>query len=432
MIAFIAMFITSAINAQEPEENPQWIFFKEVIPKNKSITISGSGWEMTINDKYKVSFTGSYSDGGSQNEEMYNSSFSESATFKGVGFVLWNNDRMQIKLTTYASGSYNSDATKYKYVTKTDQSAQNRNTTRGVLGSVATVLTGQDYYSTQNYENTSYTVKELDYSTSGYASGNNTISNTFSFSYSDGKLYLDGNPITLTMTGNTTRNVSMRLVGGYYPKKVAKNDSELNTSSTDEFGEWNWNNERSKIYLKSSLGDNLFVIWNRQGKLSWSMEMEKGTVGVSETTTENGDKITNLALSFDGAPAQNFSFVEYKSNPQKQLATEYKTVKVPVYDSETGEITQYRDSTYTIQTEKIVYDENDKLVLNNTDVTKNVLLDYATYNRFMGTLTKNSSSILNQIKDKQMLMLSYKVGNEEKFDMFMLEGLETILDYLSQ
>ena len=88
----VTLLCVSYLKAQEPEENSQWIFFKETIPKHKSITISGDNWEMTINDKYKVSFTGSYSSSDSQYDEMYNSSYSESATFKGVGFVLWNGD----------------------------------------------------------------------------------------------------------------------------------------------------------------------------------------------------------------------------------------------------------------------------------------------------------------------------------------------------
>ncbi|GHT55263.1 hypothetical protein FACS189446_6350 [Bacteroidia bacterium] len=423
LMALVLMGISAY--SQTVEENPQWIFFKEVIPKQKSITISGSDWEMTINDKYKVTFSGNYRSSDNQYEDMYNSQYSESATFRGVGFVIWDNDKMKIKLTVYTSGNYNSHSEGYKYETKVSGGRVALNVASALFGN------GQQVATTS-------TEKVLDYTRNDYASGSNNISNTYSFQYnSDGTLYLSGNDINLTMTGSTTRNVSMKLSGNYQFSKVAKNESEMNTTSTDEFGEWNWNKERTKIFLKSSLGDNKFVIWNKQGKLSWSMEMETGATGVSESSTENDDKLVNLALQFDGAPAQIFSFIEYKSIPKQETIIETK--KEIVYDniyaidSITGERNVVdkiaRDSIYTVSYEKTVYDKSDEIIVNNTD-DKHILFDYATYNRFMGTLDKRSDAILGQIKDKQMLMLQYKANGEEKFDMFMLEGLETLWDYL--
>ena len=427
------LFGSFSAKAQDVDQNPQWIFFKNIIPKHKSITISGNNWNMTINDKYKVTFSGKYNDSSSDYSEMSNYSMSESATFRGTGIVIWDTDRMKIKLTTQANGNYRYTGDWYKWVRTKIKGSTVANIGLGIL-------TG-NYDSVDEYR----TEKQLDYSRNDYASGSKTISSTFDViaNIVEGKLgIINGAALNLSMSGNTSREVSLKVASGWYtPKYIVKSENEL-SSSNDEFGEWNWNQERSKIYLKSSSGDNTFVIWNIDGRLSWSLEIEKNAKGQSETITEKGDSITHISMSFDGEPNLNLQFAKYRSNPKKKIINENKvdsikkTIQIPIIDNNTNEIVSLRDSIYyvdslyTITREELIYNKRDKIIISNKDESKD-LLDYVTYNRFTGTLSKDSSTTLDGIKNKQMLMFSYSVQGEDKFDMFSLEGLESIINYLS-
>jgi hypothetical protein len=350
---------TGPSEGQIVDRDSQWDFFKNVIPKQKSITISGRDWTMVIDDKYKVTFSGKISRDLSDNGDAlnrqtlkmtntYTTSGSEETTFHGIGFVAWENERLIINLPINASGRINS-TTIYQdeRLTEIDRSSEN-------------------------------------------ASGNTTIATTFDLQaeYLDGKfsekMHLSRKTLTLNMTGNRGSSTRELTVGGsnwYTATIVAKSESELNTSATDEFGEWTWNTDRTRLFLKSQNSDTKFVILNNNGTLTWCMEMVKGSKGSSESTTDTGDKLVNLAMAFDGAPAQNFSFVENAGEATDQNLTQ---------------------------------------------------LDYAVYNRFLGTLDKNSDTVLDQIKEKQMLILTYTVNGTQRTDMFLLEGLTTILDYLKK
>jgi hypothetical protein len=162
---------------------------------------------------------------------------------------------------------------------------------------------------------------------------------------------------------------------------VVKTASELNASRNDEFGEWSWNADRTRIFLKSSNSDNRFVILNNNGNLSWCMEIPRNATGSSESTTESGERLINLLMVFDGAPAQNYSFiVNSNALPDQGL----------------------------IQSEYIVF------------------------NRFLGTMDRNASAVLNQIKENKMLLLTYTVNNVQRTDRFSLDGLGNILELLGR
>jgi len=363
-VVLLLAIIFMGINAytQNTSRDSQWDFFSNIIPKQKSITISGNNWTMTINDKYRVSFSGTYNYssetgrkdhwGGEWTDTRTNRA---NATFRGEGVVIWDNEMIRINLTTNASGDY------------TRSGRQRVNRGAGYIGA---------------------TPKFVEEDFNNYASGSSTINTNFDLQAEyvngqfSGKLRLSERTLVLNMSGSSSHTASVRVgsSGWLTANTEAKSQSELNASSKDEFGEWKWNTDRSKLFLKSQTSGNNFIIWNKNGEVFWSMEMEKNTKGASESTTETGDKLVNLSMSFDGTPAQVISFIENKEPAAHN----------------------------------------------------NILLDYVVYNRFLGTLDKKSDGILTQIKDKQMLILTYSVNNSQKTDMYLLEGLDTIMDYLSK
>jgi hypothetical protein len=360
LVFVVTIFVGINLYSQTTYRDIMWDFFKNVIPKQKSITITGKGWKMVINDKYKVTFSGSWET--YSNYDVFNKSQGSlvsssetfgtrgNATFNGVGFVTWADEKIKIEMVVNASGSYE---------------------TR----SLSTKKDIQDWLQVTGVRDSS-------------ASGSTSINCVFDLrpGYKDGKFteYLQLTPtksLTLNMTGSTSRSATLEIGDWYTATYVTKSASELNSSANDEFGEWNWNTDRTRLFLKSQSSDNKFVILNNNGTLTWCMEIVKGAKGSSESTTDSGDKVVNLAMAFDGAPAQNFTFIENAE------------------------------------------------ALSNTNF---VQFDYVVYNRFLGTLDRNPETILNQIKEKQMLVLTYTVSGTQKTDMFILDGLTTILNYLKK
>jgi hypothetical protein len=379
-----------------------------VIPKQKSITISGStpssnaagnirdgnfNWKITIDDKYNVIFSGDiranncgHSDNNGWSSANNNAIIVNRnahviastrkgrngviVTYGGKGSLIWDNDKMKIILNIEASG--HCDGTFYYDLY---EGSGNRERSK-------TVSESEDIYS---YGTASFPLTfdlQSDYNSS------NTSGQL--------KILLSQNTLKLNMYENWSydmfgKDVSFNYsctnsssIGGntwYTASIIRKSESELNASSNDQFGEWSWNADRTRLFLKSKMSDNKFVIINDNGKLSWCMEMVKGAKGTSESTTEKGDKLVNLSMAFDGATVQVFSFIE-----------------------------------------------NTSAAVNSNFIQ----LDYAVYNRFLGTMDKRSDVILNQIKDKSMLVLTYTVNGAQKTDMFVLEGLDTIMEYLGE
>jgi len=348
--------------SQTVDRDSQWDFFKNVIPKQKSITISGNNWTMTIDDKYKVSFSGSYSYQGSTGtvsftrSETRTDSNQANATFMGQGVIVWDNEKIKINLLINASGTY--DHRGHRRYNANEQQIGGR-------------------------------VQMVDEDFDWGASRNTTINTTFELTPEyingqfSGKLKLNEKQLTLNLSGRSAHTASINVGSSnwYTATVVPKTESEINASANDEFGEWSWNTDRTRLFLKSQASDNKFIILNNKGTLTWCMELVKDAKGSSESATDTGDKIVNLAMAFDGAPAQNFSFI-------------VNTGATPGQDF--------------------------------------IQLDYVVFNRLLGTLDKNPDTVLNQIKEKQMLILTYTVNNAQKTDMFILDGLATILDYLKR
>jgi len=362
LVFIVTTFVGVNLYSQTTSERDiLWDFFKNVIPKQKNITIGGNGWSMVIDDKYKVTFTGSW--GFRKNTDAFRKGVGDltssnelvgergEASFNGVGFVSWADEKIKIEIVINASGSYEIVS----------------------------------FYTKKSIQDWLEITRTLDRDASGSESINCVfylIPESQGGKYT-GRLGLTpSKTLTLNMTGSTSKSVSLTVQGGWYnPTVVAKSASELNASANDEFGEWNWNTDRTRLFLKSQSSENKFVILNNNGTLTWCIEIVKSAKGSSESTTDSGGKIVSLAMAFDGAPAQNFTFLENAE------------------------------------------------ALSNTNF---VQLDYVVYNRFLGTLDKNPENVLNQIKEKQMMVLTYTVNGAQRTDMFILDGLTTILNYLKK
>lgn len=203
---------------------------------------------------------------------------------------------------------------------------------------------------------------------------------------------LSGNDIKSTITGTNhfeadngvSRDIPiyyqtcLKLTGRAFDCNVSeKTQSELNAESSDAYGKWQWNDDRSVIYLESTTKDAYLVLWNNDGSLGWGFQMDKAASGYKTETAENGAELAYLMLTFDGGAEQSFTF-------EKSIA-----------------------------------------------VSGSTNFQYVQYDRFMGTM-KRDASILGQIKDKRILILNYKQNGSDKTAMFKLEGLEAIYNAITR
>lgn len=162
-----------------------------------------------------------------------------------------------------------------------------------------------------------------------------------------------------------------------------KSQSEMNAQNSDMYGKWQWNDDRSLIYLESTTKDAIIVLFNDYDGLGWGFLLNQAARGYKTETLESGHVISYLMLSFDGCAEQSFSF-------------------------NTAEVENFLGQ-----------------------MSNGMLFGYIVYDRFMGTL-KSDASILSQIKDKRILLLNYKQNGSSKTAMFQLEGLEPIYNAITQ
>lgn len=312
----------------------------------------------------------------------------------GTGIVRWQNDKMVIDMNVKTSTSGGSDhGSKYE------------GTRNG------------DVYSTEDYSFSSYS---------------NTKTYTYILEYAEGQGFrLVGNDIMSTITGNdhiwadngVSRDVPiyyqicLKLTQRYfYFNAVEKSQSELNAQSSDMYGKWQWNDDRSVIYLESTTKDATLVIWNHKKEIEkarnrlleyemdtmvdvatkqalinecsdiiqryqenpivWGLDLHGGT-GYKSEKADTGDDLTHLMITFDGGAEQSFSFAK----------------------------------SYVMGV--------------------NGAFEHVQYDRFMGTLKRNAS-ILSQIKDKRVMIVNYILNGSTKTAMFQLEGLEAIYNAITQ
>ena len=271
----------------------------------------------------------------------------------GSGMVRWQNDRMVLDLNVRVSSSGGTD-----------------NLCSDYSGSRY-----GDVYSSHSYS-FPYSEKSARY--------------TYVLVYDDrGFFVLSGDDIDATIEGTddffsddgNSRNgipvlykAKIQLIGKALRFSVSeKSQSEINAQYSDMYGKWQWNDDRSVIYLASSTKDAFLVLWNYGENIFWGFQMDKAATGYKTETTEDGAELVYLMLTFDGGTEQSFTF-------QK---------------------------------------------------TSDGVFQYVQYDRFKGTL-RQDASIINQIKDKRTLILNYKQNGSSKTAMFQLEGLEPIYNAITQ
>lgn len=327
--------------------------FYKSIPKYESISLSGQDISIVIK-KYSVTLS------ATDNSSDYKKSLT------GSGLVSWDPDSkcMYLTVTGKISGSYSWDED--VYITEKKYN---------VGSTTLQILFGNDAADNYRYE------KRYDHTNYYRASG----TSDFSFKMplhisSDGKYYsIQDKTLSATLTGNCTRTISFYLSSGN--KYINYGAIKSTASSTDEFGTWDWNKERTKIWLYSTNMSNdrivIFINSNNSSKPFQMVFNSNGNKidGISSSESEDGKRLIQFSVSFEDGTNVTLPFVE-----------------------------RLQDNGFYVY-------------------------DYATYNRFLNEWNYNAASIIGQLKDKQTMVLTYKYNNSNYSAILELEGLENILSY---
>jgi hypothetical protein len=275
MVMFMGVNVYSQANSNQ---DAQWDFFSNVIPKYNSITISGSApsnhakgsfyggdlnWRMTIDDKYKVSFSGNIAGQCRGHDNIqgtvragrdefahyiaYPGRGGATVTYSGTGSLIWDNNKMKIMLTINASGKCSGSFHIVPYYKERKQREQ------------------EEYMET--YGNQTFNlIIDLEADNSNNQMKFLLSQNRLALNmYGEFRFDLYGKDININYpcTNSTT-------LGGntwYTASAIRKSESEINSSSNNQLGEWNGN-----AYYK----------------------------------------LINLAMSFYGSPAKSFSSIVNK------------------------------------------------------------------------------------------------------------------------
>ena len=404
MVALL-MASTTVCMSQEQDTNPNWIFFQN-IPNNKCVTISGTDWKLSVDDSYQVKFNATKGNSNSTKDSRW----SQEANFEGVGTLKWSGNALVVDMIVESRASYRYSENKYEL--RRERIAGSGLINFLVDGSGADYRTHREYVGEETR----------------YASGRNSENISFRMWVDGARCSLSPFSMSVTMSGDKYETVTFDVSSSIdYTLSIEKKSDSERASSMDQFGLWQWNNERSKIYLPSVDGKANFVIWNRGETLSWSLELENDVMGVNEFVTEQGDTIVTLNVSLDGSSARPLTFAKYKPVPEIKIVEEYIDTlvqSVAALDSVVFEHKRIMDTR-----EVKVYNESDMFFIENISDGM-VMMNYAVYNRFLGSLDMRSESMLLEFKNHRIMMINYKVGEVEKTALFRLEGLESLMDYL--
>lgn len=353
-------------------------------------------WKANDYGNAKVYFTiyGDYSVSMSYRTKMYSERDDNKGrgcgvelSINGTGVLAWESERMVIRLNvkeTVSGGEYNF----YNYAANTTE---------------CHIYNSDSHSSTYVYE-------------------------VVLASINSNQILLKGNDITSSINGVKCFAGGEYRQNWYFHTKIKlankpvrinverKSQSEMNAQNSDMYGKWQWNEDRSRIYLKSMTKEASLVIWNNEKKIEelekelnkridemerdttlsegwksfviedynadiqrykknpivWGFVLPTGAMGYKTEKAEGGEELTNLMIAFDGGSEQSFSFAK-----------------------------------------------------------NGIGLEHVQYDRFMGIL-KRDASILNQIKDKRIMIVSYKQNGMDKSAMFQLEGLEPIYNAITQ
>lgn len=226
-----------------------------------------------------------------------------------------------------------------------------------------------DYYRTEKvWDHTEY------YDASG--SGDFSVKVPMSIT-SDGKYYtLSSKSLSATITGSTSKTLYYS-INGEQKSLSYGNARTTGYTNNDEFGAWQWTKDKSHIYLYATniQSTRLSIYRSDSTPFELVLMFNGGQVEGLSSSYAGGSKLMQFNFSFEDGANVPLSFVE-----QGQGNSYYYT--------------------------------------------------YAIYNRFMEEWNFNATSLIDQIKGKQTLIVSYKSNGSSYSAIFELEGLEAIMQYL--
>lgn len=225
----------------------------------------------------------------------------------------------------------------------------------------------QTYRTERSYDHTEYY----------RAKGSDNFSIKIPMKISSDKRYytLSSRSLSVSLQGNTSQTVYYSINGEQRSLSYGSAKTTGNTSN-DEFGAWQWTKDKSHIYLHSTNIQSTRLSIYRSDSIPFELVLRfKGPVEGLSSSYAGGSKLMQFNFSFEDGANVPLSFVE-----------------------------QGQEKWYTYT--------------------------YAIYNRFMEEWNFNATSLIDQIKGKQTLIVSYKSNGSSYSAIFELEGLEAIMQYL--
>ena len=284
----------------------------------------------------------------------------------GGGQVVWDVDSKTMKLEL--AGVVSGSYSDSEDIYRTEKHYNVGSTTAQFLGFNASTYSYKRVYDHTEYYRASGS-REFEISTPLHVDGYGGYS-------------INSNRVSATLTGDRTFTVYYDFIDGSRSLSYGESKS-TNLSINDEFGMWQWTKDKSELFLYSTnMHNDMFKLIRAEDGPRFKLMFDfhgKELVGVASSSTDIG-KMIQLDLAFEDGTKVTLPFVEEKK------------------EDEVGAISY----TYT----------------------------YATYNRFMEEWNWEASSMVDQLKDKINMIISYQIDGSKYTSLFELEGLETIMSYL--
>ncbi|MCQ2324948.1 MAG: hypothetical protein MJZ58_02000 [Paludibacteraceae bacterium] len=294
------------------------------------------------------------------------SSSGNTATLQGNGVVSW--DASNNRMIINANFVISGSHSSSEKIYRTEE-VYNKGS---VANNTFAVLFGgelQSHKTTQRvYDHTEYY----------HASGSKSYNEVWPLNInSDGTYYIgSSSSYSVTLTGDVTRTISFSV--DTRERSVSYGSARSGSNSlADEFGQWKWNSNHTDIWLNPSnlTGVTLHILPST--KMLYFDTGGNTIIGKTSSQSEAGHQLNVFQISFEDGISVDLAFV-----------------------------------------------------WNSIEEGSTPVNIYGKYNRFLNSYDYNASSIIDQIKTKQLLMLTYKKGEDTYTAIFELEGLEAIMSYL--
>jgi len=407
----------------QTNDDAQWDAFQNIIPSYESISFNWSSsygdgsrnYSCTLRIYSDYSVTLNY-------EENYVIPLQLEKYVRGnaSGNVRWNDDRKNMTIQLIGSASISS--------------------TYGINSNVQS-----------EYKDTEFT-------------GSTNINQTILLTYNkdEKKFYINGfEEVTVRVTnfniGSVLALKNMNYKASTFGKKKA-------AATLDQFGRWQWNKDRSVIFLKSNTSNSQIQIVRPQKTIrkEWKLadsayvsQKKKYISQLSDTilyihtfgdeSTEIKDSIQNINDSIRHLnklkrdkikhlivqDSLKMSLVQKYDIPQEKLLFVLK-----LSDNSSGINQQTTEDGILLDAFELIFDQTSNDGFLNTFLfakIENGLYKFATYNRFLNEISYEATPIINQIAKKNTISINYRLSNgSNQLDIFMLEGLETIMEYINK